>query len=161
MQKVSIFTDGSCLHMAGVGYGPGGYGAIIRINNQDRELSAGYELTTNNRMELMAVIEAISALDEPSKVIIMTDSQYVRNGVQEWVRKWKTNNWKTSNKKPVKNQDLWRRLDELCEGKGHQIIWQWIRGHAGHTENERCDQLAKEAAGSSQKIRDEGFEPAS
>ena len=157
-QKVTIFTDGSCLQPTPqAGDGPGGYGAIVRIGSSQSEYSAGYTLTTNNRMELMAVIRALAELREPSDVEINTDSQYVKRGISEWVGKWQENNWHTSARKPVKNQDLWKRLMDLCSG--HQITWHWIKGHDGHPENERCDQLAREAAGGSELLSDEGYHP--
>jgi ribonuclease HI len=139
MKKVEIFTDGACKGNPG----PGGYGAILRCEGVSRELS-GYEpQTTNNRMELMAAIASLKALKEPCAVVLTSDSQYLANGIQTWIRQWKANGWRTAAKKPVKNKELWMELDALCAG--HAIDWKWIKGHSGHAENERCDRLANEA----------------
>lgn len=146
-----LFTDGSCLGNPG----PGGFGSILKYKNHIKEFSQGYELTTNNRMELMAVIHGLEQLKEPCSVIITTDSQYVKNGISSWIKNWKNRNWKTSTGGPVKNQDLWKRLDELCQK--HQTNWHWVKGHAGHSENERCDELAVQAAKKKEKIQDAGF----
>lgn len=139
-KQVEIFTDGSCLGNPG----PGGYGAILRYGQHEKLFSAGYRLTTNNRMELMAAIVALEALKEPCHVVLSTDSQYVRQGITSWIHNWKKRGWKTADKKPVKNVDLWKRLDSALAG--HEIQWEWVKGHAGHPENERCDELARSAA---------------
>jgi len=133
---VEIFTDGACRGNPG----PGGWGAILRFNGVERELFGGEAVTTNNRMELAAVIRALEALRQPSKVRVYTDSQYVQKGIKEWIHGWKRNGWKTSDKKDVKNKELWVELDELR--KKHDIGWHWVKGHAGHPENERADSLA-------------------
>jgi ribonuclease HI len=141
MSKViHIWTDGACLGNPG----PGGWGALLRWNGHEKELSGGEPDTTNNRMELMAAIQALEALKRPSEVILTTDSQYVRKGITEWMFNWKKNGWKTSAKKPVKNADLWLRLDQAVAR--HQIDWKWVKGHSGHPENEKADELASEAA---------------
>ncbi|WP_167372039.1 MULTISPECIES: ribonuclease HI [Lonsdalea] len=140
-KQVEIFTDGSCLGNPG----PGGYGAVLRYKQHEKELSAGYRLTTNNRMELMAAIVSLESLTTPCDVTLSTDSQYVRQGITSWIHNWKKRGWKTADKKPVKNVDLWQRLDLAIHH--HTIQWEWVKGHAGHPENERCDQLAREAAG--------------
>jgi ribonuclease HI len=134
---VDIFTDGACSGNPG----PGGWGAVLRFGPHEKELY-GYEAaTTNNRMELMAAIKSLEALKRPSKVRITTDSNYVRDGITAWIHNWKKNGWRTADKKPVKNAELWRRLDEL---RGlHNVEWHWVRGHAGHPENERADELAR------------------
>ena len=133
---VVIFTDGACRGNPG----PGGWGALLRLNDKDKELWGGEAATTNNRMELTAVIEALSALKRPVKIQLHTDSQYVIKGISEWILGWKKNGWKTSDKKPVKNADLWQKLDELRQS--HQVQWIWVKGHAGHAGNERADALA-------------------
>ena len=132
-----VFTDGACSGNPG----PGGWGAIVRIDGKDKEVSGGEAHTTNNRMELVAVIEALKAIKQPSEITLTTDSKYVKDGISSWIKKWKLNGWKTSDRKPVKNQDLWMELDKLNEK--HRVHWRWIKGHDGHTENERCDQLAR------------------
>jgi ribonuclease HI len=134
---VEVFTDGACSGNPG----PGGWGAILRWRGQERELHGGEPMTTNNRMELMAAIMALETLKRPLQVELYTDSQYVRQGITEWMRKWKKNGWKTADKKPVKNAELWVRLDEAASR--HQVNWHWVRGHAGHPENERADELAR------------------
>lgn len=139
-KEVLLFTDGSCLGNPG----PGGYGAILKYKEHVKELSRGYSLTTNNRMEILAVIAGLSALTEPCKVRITSDSMYVQKGISEWMANWKRRNWKTSTGSPVKNVDLWKKLDECCQY--HEVSWQWIKGHAGHPENERCDEIARLAA---------------
>ncbi|UZJ45474.1 ribonuclease HI [Marinimicrobium sp. C6131] len=136
MKKVEIFTDGACRGNPG----PGGWGALLRFNGQEKSLYGGEADTTNNRMELRAAIEALGALKEPCEVVLTTDSQYVRKGISEWMAGWKRNGWKTSQKKPVKNVDLWRALDEAVQT--HRIDWHWVKGHSGHRENELADQLA-------------------
>ncbi len=133
---VDIFTDGACKGNPGVG----GWGALLRLNGTEKELFGGESMTTNNRMELMAVIRAIEALKRTCKLRIHTDSQYVQKGISEWIVNWKKRGWRTSDKKPVKNADLWQQLDALTVG--HEIEWLWVRGHAGHVENERADELA-------------------
>jgi ribonuclease HI len=136
---VEIFTDGACSGNPG----PGGWGAILRYKSTEKELSGGEPLTTNNRMELMAAIIALETLNRPSTVKLSTDSVYVRDGITKWLPNWKRNGWKTAAKKPVKNDDLWQRLD-IAQAP-HSIEWIWIKGHAGHVENERCDELARAA----------------
>ena len=137
--RVRIHTDGACQGNPG----PGGWGAILECGTRVRELS-GYEpATTNNRMELTAAIEALAALTESCEVDLTTDSQYVRSGMTDWLARWKRNGWKTADRKPVKNVDLWQRLDALTSQ--HRVHWHWVRGHSGHPENERCDELANEA----------------
>ncbi|NTU48748.1 MAG: ribonuclease HI [Syntrophobacteraceae bacterium] len=138
-KSVEIFTDGACRGNPG----PGGWGAILRYKTVERELSGSDPHTTNNRMELMAVIEALRALKEPCSVNLYTDSQYLKNGITSWIHAWKRNGWKTSTKEPVKNRDLWEELDGLSQK--HQIRWNWVPGHQGHPENERCDVLARSA----------------
>lgn len=135
---VEIYTDGACRGNPG----PGGWGAILRYGDQERELHGGESHTTNNRMELMAAIRALEALRRPCRVELTTDSQYVRKGITEWMPSWKRRNWKTADRKPVKNADLWRQLDELAAK--HQVDWHWVRGHTGHPENERADRLANQ-----------------
>lgn len=153
MKEVNIYADGSCLNNPG----PGGYGVILRYKEHEKELAAGYKLTTNNRMELTAVIVALNSLKEPCRVQICTDSQYVKNGITSWIKTWKKNGWKTSTKAPVKNRDLWQQLDEACQR--HELQWTWVKGHAGHAENERCDVLARTAAQGSNLAIDAGFVP--
>lgn len=137
---VELFTDGACLGNPG----PGGWGVILRWRGHEKELSGGEPLTTNNRMELTAAIEGLAALKRPSTVRLHTDSTYVRDGITRWIAGWKRNGWRTADRKPVKNADLWQRLDELRAP--HQVDWLWVRGHAGHPENERADALASAAA---------------
>jgi ribonuclease HI len=133
---VEIYSDGACRGNPG----PGGWGALIRLGSHEKEISGGEAATTNNRMELTAVIRALEALTRPSKVHVYTDSQYVQKGIKEWIHGWKRNGWKTAAKEPVKNKELWIELDAL-RGK-HEIEWHWVKGHAGHPENERADALA-------------------
>ena len=135
---VVIYTDGACRGNPG----PGGWGAILKSGARERELSGGELHTTNNRMELMAAIRALEALNRPCRVELHTDSQYLRNGISEWLVGWKTRGWKTAAKTPVKNEDLWRRLDEARAR--HTVDWRWIKGHNGHPMNERADSLARE-----------------
>ena len=135
---VTVFTDGACSGNPG----PGGWGAILRFGDKEKELKGGEAHTTNNRMELMAAISALEALKKPCVVDLTTDSQYVRQGITGWIHGWKKNGWRTADKKPVKNVELWQRLDAAL--KPHQVRWHWIKGHAGHAENERADQLARE-----------------
>jgi ribonuclease HI len=141
MGQVIIHTDGACSGNPG----PGGWGAILEYNGHEKELSGAEAETTNNRMELMAAIAALEALKRKSDVRLVTDSVYVRDGVTKWIHGWKQNGWKTAAKKPVKNEDLWRRLDAVASK--HSVQWEWVKGHAGHPENERADQLAREAIG--------------
>lgn len=136
---VEIFTDGACSGNPG----PGGWGAMLRAGAHLREISGAESDTTNNRMELMAAIEALRALNKPCRVRLTTDSQYVKGGITSWIFGWKKNGWKTADKKPVKNVELWQALDEAA--RPHTIEWAWVKGHAGHAENERCDELAREA----------------
>jgi ribonuclease HI len=133
---VEVFTDGACRGNPG----PGGWGAVLRYKNKERELYGGEAHTTNNRMELTAAIEALKALKQPCEVEITTDSQYVKNGINQWIANWKKRGWKTSDKKPVKNIDLWQQLDALASQ--HNVKWHWVKGHSGHLENERADALA-------------------
>lgn len=140
-KTVAIYTDGSCLGNPG----PGGYGAILTYGQHRKELSAGFRLTTNNRMELLAAICALEALTKPCNVELTTDSQYVRLGITQWLAGWKRNNWKTSQKEPVKNKDLWQRLEQASQ-RHNTVNWHWVKGHAGHPENERCDEIARLAA---------------
>ncbi|MGE5546753.1 MAG: ribonuclease HI [Solirubrobacterales bacterium] len=137
---VELFTDGACSGNPG----PGGWGAILRFKGVEKELKGGEPMTTNNRMEMMAVIEGLNALTRPCAVAVYTDSEYVKKGMTEWLRGWKARGWKTADKKPVKNDDLWRRLDEAAAR--HRVTWHWVRGHSGHPENERADQLARDGA---------------
>ena len=137
LKKVEIFTDGACSGNPG----PGGWGAILRWNGITRELYGGERDTTNNRMELMAAINALDALKVPCYVDLYTDSVYVRDGISSWIDGWKARDWKTSAEKPVKNADLWQQLD-LARSR-HEVNWHWVKGHAGHPENERCDALAR------------------
>jgi ribonuclease HI len=136
---VDIYTDGACSGNPG----PGGWGAILRWNGSEKELSGGERETTNNRMELMAAIVALESLTRPVPVRLHTDSQYVKDGITRWIAGWKRNGWKTAARKPVKNEDLWRRLD--AAQAQHNVSWHWIRGHDGHPENERADELARGA----------------
>lgn len=136
---IVIHTDGACSGNPG----PGGWGAILHWKGHEKELSGAEAETTNNRMELMAAIAALEALKRRSTVRVVTDSTYVRDGVTKWIHGWKRNGWKTAAKKPVKNEDLWKRLDAIAST--HDVTWEWVKGHAGHPENERADQLAREA----------------
>ncbi|UDG79415.1 Ribonuclease HI [Candidatus Ecksteinia adelgidicola] len=151
-RKVEIFTDGSCCGNPG----PGGYGAILRYKQIEKVFSMGYYLTTNNRMELMPVIISLEALTTFCNITLSTDSQYVRYGITCWIFNWKKNNWKTTNKQPVKNIDLWKRLEIAIKYK--DITWQWVKGHSGHIENERCDMLARNAAHNPTQ-KDIGYKP--
>jgi ribonuclease HI len=139
MSTVTVFTDGACVGNPG----PGGWAAILIDDGQRREISGYVPSTTNNRMELAAAIEALRRLPESAIVDLHTDSQYVRNGMSEWLARWKRNGWRTADRKPVKNEDLWRALDTLAQA--HQVRWHWVRGHDGNPENERCDALANAA----------------
>ena len=151
--KVEIFTDGSCLGNPG----PGGYGALLRYKGHEKTLSEGFFLTTNNRMELLAAIVALETLKRPCDIVLTTDSQYVRQGITQWIHNWKRRGWRKADKSPVVNVDLWQRLDAAITR--HQIDWQWVKGHAGHPENERCDELAR-AAAESPSQDDTGYQPA-
>ena len=135
--RVSIWTDGACSGNPG----PGGWGVVLTYDGHEKELCGGEELTTNNRMELMGAISALEALSRPCGVDLHTDSQYLRGGVTGWMKNWKRNGWRTADKKPVKNEDLWRRLDEATAR--HDIAWKWVKGHAGDAMNERADELAR------------------
>ncbi len=135
-ERVEIYSDGACKGNPG----PGGWGALLRYGEHEKELCGGADLTTNNRMELMAVIQALEALRRPVPVQVFTDSQYLRQGVTQWMTRWKRNGWKTADKQPVKNQDLWERLDRALAD--HRVEWHWVKGHSGHPGNERADALA-------------------
>jgi ribonuclease HI len=137
---VEIATDGACKGNPG----PGGWGAIVRYGEREKELSGGEPLTTNNRMELTAAIEALNALKRPCRVQLSTDSRYVMDGLTKWLKGWQRNGWKTADKRPVKNADLWQAL--IAAARPHRIEWTWVKGHAGHPDNERADKLASEAA---------------
>ncbi|MES9843681.1 MAG: ribonuclease HI [Candidatus Sedimenticola sp. PURPLELP] len=134
--RVEIYTDGACKGNPG----PGGWGALLRYKGKEKELYGGEAETTNNRMELAAVINALKALTRPSQVLVTTDSQYVKNGISQWIHNWKKNGWKTAARKPVKNEDLWRELDQQVAL--HDVEWAWVKGHSGHPENELADALA-------------------
>lgn len=138
VDAVEIFTDGACRGNPG----PGGWGVILRYKGREKTLYGGETHTTNNRMELMAAIAGLEALKRASKVVLTTDSQYVKNGITEWLTDWKRRGWKTADRKPVKNVDLWQRLDAAVAR--HQVQWHWVRGHTGHAENERADALANQ-----------------
>lgn len=140
MKKVQLITDGACLGNPG----PGGWAYILRYKDHVREASGGEPETTNNRMELRAAVEGLRALKEPCEVEITTDSEYLRNGITEWIHNWKARGWKTAGKKPVKNQDLWQELD--AESRRHKTHWNWTKGHASHPDNNRADELASAAA---------------
>ena len=140
LTKVEIATDGACKGNPG----PGGWGALIRSGGTEKELSGGEKLTTNNRMELMAAIEGLRALKRPCRVTLSTDSRYVMDGLTKWIKGWQKNGWKTAAKQPVKNAELWQAL--LDAAKPHRIDWVWVKGHAGHPDNARCDRLASDAA---------------
>ena len=139
MPNIEIYTDGACRGNPG----PGGWGALLVFGDKEKLIQGADTHTTNNRMELLAAIEGLEALKHPSQVTLTTDSQYVRQGITQWILGWKRNGWKTSQKKPVKNQDLWMRLDAATNI--HEINWQWVKGHSGHPENERVDQAANDA----------------
>jgi ribonuclease HI len=140
LSHVEIATDGACKGNPG----PGGWGVLIRMGNRERELSGGEKLTTNNRMELMAAIEGLNALKRPCRVTLSTDSRYVMDGLTKWIHGWRKNGWKTADKKPVKNADLWQMLIDAAAP--HRVEWTWVKGHAGHPDNERADKLASDAA---------------
>ena len=151
MKEIEIFCDGSSLGNPG----PGGYGVILRYGSYEKELSRGYKITTNNRMELLGALAALSALKEPCKVTLYSDSNYVIQGMTAWRFSWRKNDWDNAHKKNLKNLDLWQQLDK--EAQKHDITWQWVKGHNGHPENERCDILAKNAAKSQDLIEDKGY----
>jgi ribonuclease HI len=136
---VEVFTDGACSGNPG----PGGWGAILRYQGIEKELMGYDPQTTNNKMELIAVVKALQAIKEPCRVIVHTDSRYVRDGITSWLHNWKRNGWRTSAKEPVKNQELWQTLEHAAQR--HEVDWRWVKGHDGHPENERCDALAREA----------------
>jgi len=152
-KQVEVFTDGSCLGNPG----PGGYGIVLRYKQNEKQIARGFTLTTNNRMEMMAAVVALRTLKEPCKVVLTTDSQYVRQGITQWIHNWKKRGWKTADKKPVKNADLWQALDK--ESARHEVEWHWVKGHAGHRENEICDEIAR-AAAENPTDTDEGYIPA-
>ncbi len=137
--QVEIFTDGACRGNPG----PGGWAALLRVGDHEKLISGAEQDTTNNRMELRAAIEGLSALKRPSRVVLTTDSQYVRQGITQWIGGWKKNGWRTAARKPVKNQDLWQQLDAALAQ--HEVEWLWVKGHSGHEENERVDQAANDA----------------
>lgn len=139
MKTVEIFTDGACSGNPG----PGGWAALLRYQGREKRLSGSAVRTTNNQMELTAVVEALKSLKEPCHVLLHTDSQYVQKGITEWIHRWKKNGWKNAKKEPVKNRELWEALDRLVEI--HRVEWRWVRGHEGHRENEICDALARAA----------------
>jgi ribonuclease HI len=145
MKSIEIHTDGACLGNPG----PGGWGALLRFNGTEREIAGSEAHTTNNRMELMAAIAALELLKQPCAAVLFTDSKYVQQGISEWLAGWKRKGWKTSGGDPVKNQDLWQRLDAAAQA--HKIEWRWVKGHSGHPDNERVDALARAAA---EKVRD-------
>lgn len=151
LKQIEIFTDGSCLGNPG----RGGIGILLRYKQHEKTISKGYFLTTNNRMELLAVIEALNSLKESCNIDLYSDSQYMKNGITQWIHNWKKNNWKSSNGKPVKNQDLWIALEQAMQI--HHIEWLWVKGHAGHRENEICDQLAKQGA-ENPTLEDKGYQ---
>ena len=155
MKTVEVFTDGACSGNPG----PGGWGALMRYGEKLKELSGGEALTTNNRMELTAAIKALEALREPCKVELWTDSNYVRDGISSWIHGWKRNGWKTADKKPVKNAELWQELD--AQRQRHEVNWHWIKGHAGHPENERADELARQGMAPFKPGRPDAAEPQS
>jgi ribonuclease HI len=136
---IEIFTDGACSGNPG----PGGWGAILRAGAHEKEISGGEPATTNNRMEMIAAIRALDAVKKPSKIVLHTDSRYLLDGVTKWMKRWKANGWRTADKKPVKNDDLWRALEEAAAR--HEVSWRWVRGHHDHVENERADALARAA----------------
>ncbi|MGD0620168.1 MAG: ribonuclease HI [Bryobacteraceae bacterium] len=147
MKQVKLITDGACIGNPG----PGGWACILRFGDQKKELWGSEPHTTNNRMELQAAVEGLRALKENCAVEVVTDSQYLRNGITEWIHNWKANGWRTKSKSPVVNQDLWKELDE--QNERHRTVWSWTKGHASHADNNRCDELATAAA------RDQSFSP--
>ena len=154
LESVTIYTDGACIGNPG----PGGYGVVLLHSGDRQELSAGYRLTTNNRMEMMAAIAALEALSNPSVVTLYSDSQYLINAMEKgWAKKWQANGWKRNAKEMAKNPDLWERLLKLC--KEHKVKFIWVRGHSGNAENEKCDRLAVAAARHSNLLSDDGYKP--
>ncbi|MFP6865308.1 MAG: ribonuclease HI [Roseibacillus sp.] len=152
MKEVEIFTDGACRGNPG----PGGYGVILRIGTHRRELSAGFEKTTNNRMELLGAIAGLEQLKQPCRVVLASDSTYLVNAMTKgWLRKWKGFGWMRGPGRRLRNEDLWKRLD--AAQANHEVIWKWVKGHAGHDENERCDDLAVQGAEGSGRVVDEGY----
>jgi ribonuclease HI len=153
LKHVKIFTDGGCINNPG----PGGYGVVLQYDSHQKELSGGFRLTTNNRMEILAAIVGLEALKEPCQVTVTSDSQYLVNAIEKkWAERWQANGWRRNKSEKAINPDLWERLLELC--KIHQVKFKWIRGHAGHAENERCDELAQAAARGSNLATDEVYE---
>jgi ribonuclease HI len=153
MKNVTLYTDGACSNNPG----PGGYGIILRYDSHHKELSAGYRLTTNNRMELLAAIKGLEALKEPCDVTLYSDSQYLVNAIEKgWAERWQAAGWMRNKKEKAVNPDLWEKLLDLC--RIHKVRFEWVRGHAGHDENERCDELATSAAHGSDLAVDEGYE---
>lgn len=153
LKEVTIYTDGACLGNPG----PGGYGVVLLYGNQRKEMAAGFRLTTNNRMEMMGAIAGLQALKTPCVVTLYSDSQYVVNAIKQgWAKKWRANGWMRNKKERAVNPDLWEELLTLCDR--HQVTFTWVRGHAGNTENERCDRLAVQAANQTELSRDEGYE---
>ncbi len=152
-KRIAIWTDGACSGNPG----PGGWGAVLIAGEHEKDLKGGEADTTNNRMELTAAIEALDALKRPSVVDLHTDSQYVKGGITGWIHGWKRNGWKTADKKPVKNVDLWQRLDTALQR--HKVTWHWVKGHAGNEENERADQLAREGMAPYKAARKKSFSP--
>jgi ribonuclease HI len=154
LESVTIYTDGACIGNPG----PGGYGVVLLHQGDRQELSAGYRLTTNNRMEMMAAIAALEALSNPSVVTLYSDSQYLINAMEKgWAKKWQANGWKRNAKEMAKNPDLWERLLKLCQE--HQVKFIWVRGHSGNAENEKCDRLAVAAARQANLLSDDGYKP--
>jgi ribonuclease HI len=154
LESVTIYTDGACIGNPG----PGGYGVVLLHQGDRQELSAGYRLTTNNRMEMMAAIAALEALTNPSVVTLYSDSQYLINAMEKgWAKKWQANGWKRNAKEMAKNPDLWERLLKLCQE--HKVKFIWVRGHSGNTENEKCDRLAVAASRQPNLLSDEGYKP--
>ncbi len=154
-KQVRLYTDGSCLGNPG----PGGYGIVLLYRQHRKEMKAGFAQTTNNRMEMLAAIVALETLIEPCDVDLHTDSQYLRQGITQWIHGWKRNGWQTKARQPVKNVDLWQRLDAVSQQ--HQVRWHWVKGHAGDPNNERCDDLARTAASGTPLAIDEGYLSAS
>ena len=150
-KAVELFTDGACLGNPG----PGGYGALLRYGQHERELSGGFALTTNNRMELLAAIVGLEQLREPCAIVVYTDSEYLRQGITKWLFNWVKRGWRTADGKAVKNVDLWQRLQQATAT--HEIDWRWVKGHSGHPENERVDQLARAAAEAKPQQDDSGY----